>query len=73
MWKILFLLGKTAFKDVSAIYNLMGSAMQEEYSKILPYIDVKSSLFYVKIELNIGEDNLYYHLLVKRNGKVFPH
>lgn len=56
------------FKDVSAIYNLMGSAMQEEYSKILPYIDVKSSLFYVKIELNIGEDNLYYHLLVKRNG-----
>ena len=42
------------FKDISAIYQLMGSAMQDEYSKILPYIDVKSSLFYIKLELNIG-------------------
>lgn len=57
------------FKDVSAIYQLMGSAMQDEYSKILPYIDVKSSLFYIKLELNIGDDNIYYHLLVQRNGK----
>ena len=56
------------FKDVSAIYQRMGSAMQDEYSKILPYIDVKSSLFYIKIELNIGDDNIYYHLLVQRNG-----
>lgn len=56
------------FKDVSAIYNIMGSAMQDEYSKILPYIDVKSSLFYIKLELNIGNDNIYYHLLVQRNG-----
>lgn len=56
------------FKDISAIYNLMGSSMQDEYSKILPYIDVKSSLFYIKIELNIGDDNIYYHLLVQRNG-----
>ena len=56
------------FKDVSAIYQLMGSAMQDEYSKILPYIDVKSSLFYIKLELNIGDDNIYYHLLVQRNG-----
>ena len=56
------------FKDVSAVYNIMGAAMQDEYSKILPYIDVKSSLFYIKIELNIGDDNIYYHLLVQRNG-----
>lgn len=56
------------FKDISAIYNLMGSSMQDEYSKILPYIDVKSSLFYIKLELNIGDDNIYYHLLVQRNG-----
>lgn len=56
------------FKDISAIYQLMGSAMQDEYSKILPYIDVKSSLFYIKLELNIGDDNIYYHLLVQRNG-----
>ena len=56
------------FKDVSAIYNIMGAAMQDEYSKILPYIDVKSSLFYIKLELNIGDDNIYYHLLVQRNG-----
>ena len=46
------------FKDISAIYQLMGSAMQDEYSKILPYIDVKSSLFYIKLELNIGYDIL---------------
>ena len=57
------------FKDVSAVYNIMGAAMQDEYSKILPYIDVKSSLFYIKIELNIGDDNIYYHLLVQRNGR----
>ncbi len=56
------------FKDISAIYQLMGSAMQDEYSKILPYIDIKSSLFYIKLELNIGDDNIYYHLLVQRNG-----
>lgn len=56
------------FKDVSAVYNIMGAAMQDEYSKILPFIDVKSSLFYIKIELNIGDDNIYYHLLVQRNG-----
>lgn len=56
------------FKDISAIYQIMGAAMQDEYSKILPYIDVKSSLFYIKLELNIGDDNIYYHLLVQRNG-----
>ncbi len=56
------------FKDISAIYQIMGTAMQDEYSKILPYIDVKSSLFYIKLELNIGDDNIYYHLLVQRNG-----
>ena len=55
-------------KNVSALYEIMGAAMQDEYSKILPYIDVKSSLFYIKLELNIGDDNIYYHLLVQRNG-----
>lgn len=55
-------------KNVSALYEIMGAAMQDEYSKILPYIDVKSSLFYIKLELNIGDENLYYHLLVQRNG-----
>lgn len=56
------------FKDISSIYQIMGASQQEEYSKILPYIDVKSSLFYIKLELNIGDDNIYYHLLVQRNG-----
>ena len=44
-------------KNVSALYEIMGAAMQDEYSKILPYIDVKSSLFYIKLELNIGDEN----------------
>lgn len=56
-------------KNVSDLYEIMGSAMQDEYSTILPYIDVKSSLFYIKLELNIGDDNIYYHILAQRNGK----
>ncbi len=57
------------FKDVSDIYEIMGSSAQEEYNAILPYFDVKSSMFYVKIELNVGEDNKYYHILFRRSGK----
>ena len=58
------------FKNVSDIYEIMGSSAQETYSAILPYFDVKSSMFYVKIELNIGDNNKYYHILFRRSGKT---
>lgn len=57
------------FKDISAIYKIMGDHEQENYNAILPYIDVKSSMFYVKIELNIGDTFKFYHILYERNGK----
>ena len=57
------------FKDVSAIYRIMGENAQETYNDILPYFDVKSSMFYVKMELNIGDEYKYYHVLLRRNGK----
>ena len=56
-------------KNISDLYQIMGSSMQEVYSKILPYVDVKSSLFYAKLELNIGDEFRYYHVLLQRNGK----
>lgn len=59
------------FKSVSEIYTLMGgTSAQELYSQILPFIDIKSTLFYVKLELNIGDDDIYYHLLMQRNGRT---
>lgn len=62
---------ETPFKNISEIYTLMGgTAAQELYSQVLPYIDVKSTLFYVKLELNIGEDDIFYHLLMQRNGRT---
>ncbi len=57
------------FKDVSAIYKIMGDHEQENYNAILPYIDVKSSMFYVKMELNIGDTFKFYHILYERTGK----
>lgn len=60
---------KEDFKDVSAIYKIMGDHAQEEYNAILPYIDVKSSMFYVKMELNIGDTFKFYHILFQRSGK----
>ena len=57
------------FKDVSAIYQIMGENSQETYNEILPFFDVKSSVFYVKIEPNIGDEYKYYHVLFRRSGK----
>ncbi len=57
------------FKDISAIYKIMGDHAQETYNSILPFMDVKSNMFYVKMELNIGDTYKYYHILFQRNGK----
>ena len=57
------------FKDVSEIYTIMGQGNQEVYNKILPFFDVKSSLFYAKLELIVGNMNKYYHILFQKNGK----
>lgn len=55
-------------KNVSDLYEIMGTTMQDEYAAILPYIDVKSELFYIKLELNAGNDIIFFHILAKRNG-----
>lgn len=57
------------FKNVSDIYDIVGAGNQEMYNKILPHFDVKSSVFYAKIELNVLDENRYYHILFQRNGR----
>lgn len=57
------------FKNVSDIYKIVGAGNQEMYNNILPYFDVKSSLFYAKLELNVLDENKYYHILFQRNGR----
>ena len=57
-------------KNVSDIYEIMGGTAQSDYQSILPYFDVKSTLFYVKIELDISDDIKFYHILMRRNGST---
>lgn len=57
------------FKNVSDIYNIVGAVNQDMYNKILPFFDVKSSLFYAKLELDAINEYRYYHILFQRNGK----
>lgn len=57
------------FKNVSDIYDIVGAGNQEMYNKILPFFDVKSSVFYAKMELNVLDENKYYHILFQRNGR----
>jgi len=55
------------FKDVSNIHDTI-SISQEDYVKILPFISVKSSLFYVKSEVTLNGKSRYYHALIKKEG-----
>ncbi len=56
------------FKNVSDIYQAMGGVAQDVYSSILPFVDVKTTLYYAKIELNVNDENTYYHVLYSRSG-----
>lgn len=66
------------FTDTSAIWKLVSGGGQSGDSADLlntinKYLTVKSSMFHVKIELEVGTDSFFYHLLVKReNKKVKP-
>ena len=69
---------KEPFTDTSAIWKLISGGSQnndsaELLNKINKFLTVKSSMFYVKLELEIGTDSFFFHLLVKReNQKVKP-
>jgi type II secretory pathway component PulK len=54
------------FTNKDALYAIMGN--RDDYTKILPFFDVKSTLLYAKVEINLSSGNYYYHALFKRNG-----
>jgi len=54
-------------KDVSNIQEAT-DIPQEVYVAVLPYITVKSTLFYVKTEVTLNDIPHYYHALIKRDG-----
>ncbi len=63
----------TCIKDVSEIKNI-ANIPDDVYIKIVPYISVKSTFFYVKIHVNLDGEDFYYHVVLKRNSygcKVF--
>lgn len=55
------------YKDPSNIKDAVPLS-QEVYQKVLPYISVKSTLFYVKTEVTLNDSPRYYHALVLRDG-----
>jgi type II secretory pathway component PulK len=57
------------FTSKDDLYKLIGD--QEAYTAALPYFDVKSNFFYIKIEVNILESVWFYHALLKRNGNRY--
>lgn len=57
------------FKKKDDLYMFLGSGNVSAYTAVLPFFDVKSTLFYVKIEVNILETQKYYHALYRRSGK----
>jgi type II secretory pathway component PulK len=57
------------FTSKDDIYKLIGN--QEAYTAALPFFDVKSTFFYVKIEVSILESVWFYHALMKRNGNRY--
>ncbi len=57
------------FKTKDALYNILGSSNRDIYTAVLPYFDVKSTLFYVKIEVSILGSQQYYHALMRKSGK----
>ena len=62
---------KEPLKTKDALYRILGNTNQELYTKVLPFFDVKSSLFYVKIEVNILSSTQYYHILMRKSGRRF--
>ncbi len=58
----------SCFKDVSGIKT--ATVIPDGiYIKILPFITVKSSLFYVKIHVNLDNEDFYYHAILERSAK----
>jgi len=55
------------FKDVSDIKNVAGIT-DSAYLAILPYISVKSSLFYARTKVTLNGKTRFYHGLLKRSG-----
>lgn len=62
---------KEPFRNKNALYNILGSGNRDIYTATLPFFDVKSTLFYVKIEVDILDTLQYYHILMRRNGSRF--
>ncbi|MDR2883546.1 MAG: general secretion pathway protein GspK [Deferribacteraceae bacterium] len=58
------------FTKKDDIYSIVGQGNQELYTAVLPFFDVKSSLFYVKVEVNILDGIQYYHILMSRSNKT---
>jgi hypothetical protein len=57
------------FTSKDDLYKLIGN--QDAYTAALPYFDVKSTFFYVKMEVNILDSVWFYHALLKRNGNRY--
>jgi type II secretory pathway component PulK len=56
------------FRNKDAVYAILGQGNRDIYNKILPFFDVKSTLFYVRIEVNILDGVQNYHALMQRSG-----
>jgi type II secretory pathway component PulK len=66
---IVALRAEEPFTAKDDLYKLIGS--QEAYTAALPFFDIKSSFFYVKIEVNILESVWFYHALLKREANRY--
>ena len=58
---------KDELKDVSNIQKEFG-VPSDVYLKVLPYITVKSTLFYVRVEITLNDVPRFYHALVSKEG-----
>lgn len=54
-------------KDASNIQNAT-DIPQDVYVAVLPFITVKSTLFYIKTEVTLNDVPRYYHAIIKRDG-----
>ncbi|MGE4318665.1 MAG: general secretion pathway protein GspK [Deferribacterales bacterium] len=54
------------FKDVSSVKNA-ASISESVYMEALPYITVKSALFYIKTTVTLNNRPRFYHALVSKN------
>lgn len=55
------------FKDPSNILEA-ASIPADKYQAVLPFIAVKSSLFYVKTEVTLNDTPRYYHAIIRKSG-----